>query len=65
MNGNYFGTAFAKLKLYNTTCIDTTFYVVYAASGGVSNGPVVSGATIGYYYQSAKAGKSVVGGVLG
>jgi len=26
---------------------------------------VVSGATIGYYYQSAKAGKSVVGGVLG
>jgi hypothetical protein len=61
MNGEYAGTAFAKIRLDNSTCIDATVQVVYQQGGGVGGGSGNRGVCCGYWIQDQAAGRNIVG----
>jgi hypothetical protein len=61
MNGSYAGTAFAKLRMDNSVCVDATLYVVYQQGSGVANAVPASGASPRVWIQSQQPGGNVVG----
>jgi hypothetical protein len=61
MNGEYAGTAFAKIRLDNSTCVDATVQVVYQQGSGVAGGIGNGGVCCGYWIQDQAAGRNIVG----
>jgi len=61
MNGEYAGTAFAKIHLDNGACIDANVTVVYQQGGGVAGGLGNGGGCCGYWIQDQVPGRNIVG----